>query len=48
MTQTYNNHLFLQDDEGRTGPFLDEVRKWHKQERMTFVDEIKEKLGDTK
>ncbi|XP_045191892.2 translin-associated factor X-interacting protein 1-like [Mercenaria mercenaria] len=42
----YKN-LFMEDDEGRTGPFLDEVRKWDNQERMKYVDEIKAQLGDT-
>jgi len=37
-----------QDDEGRTGPFLDEVRKWDNQQRQVYVEEIKSKLGDTK
>ena len=41
-----NKNLF-QDDEGRTGPFLDEVRKWDLQQRHKYVDEIKAQL-DTK
>lgn len=41
----YKN-LFMEDDEGRTGPFLDEVRKWETKERMKYVDEIKGQLGD--
>ncbi|KAL4234843.1 Translin-associated factor X-interacting protein 1 [Mactra antiquata] len=42
----YKN-LFMEDDEGRTGPFLDEVRKWDNEERIKYVDEIKAQLGDT-
>ncbi|WAR12866.1 TXIP1-like protein, partial [Mya arenaria] len=41
----YKN-LFMEDDEGRTGPFLDEVRKWDNNERQSYVDEIKAKIGD--
>ncbi|KAK3586266.1 hypothetical protein CHS0354_006958 [Potamilus streckersoni] len=41
----YKN-LFMEDDEGRTGSFLDDVRKFHTQERMKFVDEIKTQLSD--
>lgn len=41
----YKN-FFMEDDEGRTGPFLDEIRKWEKQERMKFVEEIKAQIGD--
>lgn len=34
----------LQDDEGRFGPFLDEVLKWMKQDRLNFGEEVKQKL----
>lgn len=34
----------LQDDEGRFGPFLDEVLKWMKHDRLNFGEEVKQKL----
>lgn len=34
----------VQDDEGRFGPFLDEVLKWMKQDRLNFGEEVKQKL----
>nr|KAG5696599.1 hypothetical protein BaRGS_034060 [Batillaria attramentaria] len=37
-----------QDDEGKTGPFLDEVKKWAKQQKEAYIAEIKEQLGDTR
>lgn len=39
--------LFTEDDEGKTGPFLDEVKKFVKQQREAYVADIKEQLGDT-
>ncbi|XP_052229726.1 translin-associated factor X-interacting protein 1-like isoform X2 [Dreissena polymorpha] len=42
----YKN-LFMEDDEGRTGPFLDEIRKWDNQQRAAYVDEIKTNLKET-
>ncbi|XP_048254732.1 translin-associated factor X-interacting protein 1-like [Haliotis rufescens] len=42
----YKN-LFMEDDEGRTGPFLDSVKKWLKDERKVYVEDIKVKLEDT-
>ncbi|KAL5022681.1 hypothetical protein ScPMuIL_001836 [Solemya velum] len=36
--------LFLEDDEGQTGPFLDEVKKWLKHEKVSYVEEIKTQL----
>lgn len=36
---SYQN-LFMQDSEGQTGPFLEELRKQTEQERMQFVQEI--------
>ncbi|KAK6185214.1 hypothetical protein SNE40_007497 [Patella caerulea] len=41
----YKN-LFTEDDEGKTGPFLEEIRKWCRQQKLEFVNEIKENLGD--
>ena len=38
----------FQDDEGRTGPFLEEVKKWETKERMKYVDDIKAQLQDIK
>lgn len=40
--------MFKEDDEGRTGPFLDEVRKWMKQDKMNYVEDIKQQLVDLK
>lgn len=40
--------MFKEDDEGRTGPFLDEVRKWMKQEKLNYVEDIKLQLTDLK
>lgn len=38
----------LQDDEGRFGPFLDEVLKWMKQDQLNFGEEVKQKLEGTR
>ena len=40
--------LFKEDDEGGTGPFLEEVVKHLQLEKMSFVDSIKEQLKDIK
>jgi hypothetical protein len=37
--------LFMEDDEGRTGAFLDAVKAEVKQNRMRYIDEIKIELG---
>ncbi|XP_069112675.1 translin-associated factor X-interacting protein 1-like [Argopecten irradians] len=37
--------LFKEDDEGRTGPFLEELMKFIKQERLTYVEDIKQQLA---
>lgn len=42
----YKN-LFTEDDEGKTGPFLNEVKKWFQQQKKQYVDEIKEQLGES-
>ncbi|XP_076449888.1 translin-associated factor X-interacting protein 1-like isoform X1 [Babylonia areolata] len=42
----YKN-LFTEDDEGRTGPFLDEVKTWLKQQKDQYMQEIKDQLEDT-
>lgn len=39
--------MFKEDDEGRFGPFLDEVLKWMKQDRLNFGEEVKQKLEGT-
>ena len=38
----------VKDDEGKTGPFLDEIKKWVQQQKEQYVAEIKEQLGDTR
>ncbi|KAK7114786.1 translin-associated factor X-interacting protein 1-like [Littorina saxatilis] len=40
-------YLFTEDDEGKTGLFLDEVKKFAKRQKAAYVSEIKEQLGDT-
>lgn len=40
--------MFKEDDEGRTGPFLDEVRKWIKQEKNNYAEDVKQQLSDLK
>lgn len=40
--------LIFQDDEGRFGPFIDEVFKWMKQDRIKFGEDVKQKLGETR
>lgn len=40
--------FLLQDDEGRFGPFLDEVLKWIKQDRINFGENVKQKLGESR
>ena len=37
----------LQDDEGKTGPFLDEFRTQLRNDRHAFVEEIRKQLGTT-
>ncbi|ESO91005.1 hypothetical protein LOTGIDRAFT_191501 [Lottia gigantea] len=44
-TIEYKN-LFTEDDEGKTGPFLEEVKKWYEKEKVSFINEIKENVGD--
>lgn len=39
----YKN-LFTEDDEGKTGPFLDEVKKFIREEKEQYVAEIKDNL----
>ncbi|KAJ8302492.1 hypothetical protein KUTeg_018888 [Tegillarca granosa] len=39
--------FFKEDDEGRTGPFLDELRKYMKQERLKYVEDVKQAIGET-
>ena len=34
-----------QDDEGKTGPFLVELKKQWKQDRHDYVDDIKKELA---
>ncbi|KAK3085940.1 hypothetical protein FSP39_011055 [Pinctada imbricata] len=36
--------VFKEDDEGKTGPFLDEVREYMKQEKIKYTEEIKQQL----
>ena len=38
----------VKDDEGKTGPFLDEIKKWFQQQKEQYIAEIKEQLGDTR
>ena len=38
--------LFLEDDEGQTGPFLEEIQTQYRDERSAYVVSIKEALGD--
>ena len=33
-----------QDDEGKTGPFLDELRGQFKNEKMAYVEDVKQEL----
>ncbi|KAK7483032.1 hypothetical protein BaRGS_00025695 [Batillaria attramentaria] len=47
MQEVEYKDLFTEDDEGKTGPFLDEVKKWAKQQKEAYITEIKEQLGDT-
>lgn len=37
-----------QDDEGKTGPFLTEVKKWLEAQKAAYIKEIKEALQDTR
>ncbi|ELT95990.1 hypothetical protein CAPTEDRAFT_174103 [Capitella teleta] len=39
-------NLFMEDDEGRTGPFLDELKREVKQHRLRYIDEIKIEIGN--
>ncbi|XP_074645033.1 translin-associated factor X-interacting protein 1-like [Tubulanus polymorphus] len=39
-------NLFMVDDEGRTGLFLDEIKKQLRQDRMNYIDEIKIELAN--
>ena len=36
----------FQDDEGKTGPFLDEIKKFMKEEKERYVSEIKTQLDN--
>jgi len=36
--------LFTEDDEGKTGPFLDEIKKFMKEEKDRYVSDIKSHL----
>ena len=38
----------VKDDEGKTGPFLDEIKKWFQQQKEQYIAEIKEQLGETR
>ena len=37
--------ISVQDDEGKTGVFLDEVKAQHKAVRLKFVEQIKSELN---
>ncbi|CAG5134361.1 unnamed protein product [Candidula unifasciata] len=39
--------LFTEDDEGKTGPFLDEVKKFLKTQKETYINDIKENFSDS-
>ncbi|BFZ19882.1 hypothetical protein BsWGS_22921 [Bradybaena similaris] len=39
--------LFTEDDEGKTGQFLDEVKKFLKTQKEIYVNDIKENLADS-
>ncbi|XP_005105955.1 translin-associated factor X-interacting protein 1 [Aplysia californica] len=39
--------LFTEDDEGKTGPFLDEIKKFLRVQKDLYVADIKEKLETT-
>ncbi|XP_064611191.1 translin-associated factor X-interacting protein 1-like isoform X2 [Liolophura sinensis] len=41
----YKN-LFMEDDEGKTGPFLEEVKKYTDDQKEEYVDNIISALGD--
>ena len=40
-------HVFRQDDEGKTGPFLDEYRTQYRGDRHAYVEDIRKQLGTT-
>ncbi|XP_059164929.1 translin-associated factor X-interacting protein 1-like [Physella acuta] len=39
--------LFMEDDEGKTGPFLEEVKKFQQARKDEYLNDIKEQLGNT-
>ncbi|KAL8570488.1 hypothetical protein ACOMHN_034523 [Nucella lapillus] len=41
----YKN-LFTEDDEGKTGPFLSEIKNWVQQRKEQYIANIKQQLGD--
>ncbi|CAL1533624.1 unnamed protein product [Lymnaea stagnalis] len=39
--------LFTEDDEGKTGPFLEEVKAFLKSKKESYINDVKEQLGET-
>ncbi|XP_077993673.1 translin-associated factor X-interacting protein 1-like [Glandiceps talaboti] len=37
--------LFTEDDEGRSGPFINKIREQDKEERLQYIDDIEKELG---
>ena len=42
------DYYLIQDDEGKTGPFLEAFKKQMKSERSQYVEAIRDQLKDTK
>ncbi|XP_070537284.1 translin-associated factor X-interacting protein 1-like [Ptychodera flava] len=40
------NELFTEDDEGRNGPFINKIREQEKEERLQYIEDIKNELGE--
>ncbi|XP_076469854.1 translin-associated factor X-interacting protein 1-like [Babylonia areolata] len=46
MQEVDYKNLFTEDDEGKTGPFLNEVKRWAQQQKEKYIADIKQQLGD--